>query len=748
MNTRGEIEVLVERHVQCYFTDKTSRSRRRIGSIKLLAWLEPIEYSKVEESSWQERWDHLGESADDWLAAAGAATPNERATLSLALQTLMLEGIIRPSYAWLLRTPQHKFYEKLRVTTEREHFEQLLAAAPAAMVSAATVKQAQIVLGKICVHTGKHLHEITTVDILEFTEAARATGRFGCGVRVAHQLLRQVGWITDPPLTSGSAIRLRKPTVAERIESYGITCIEVRELLVQYLTERAVAIDYPSISQLTARLGKMFWRDIELHHPEVTSIRLPRSVIEAWRKRQEVLPDGRPRKDVADLFLVVRSFYLDLAQWAGADPARWGRYVCPSPISAADLRAHRRAVLHRQARIHERIRTLLPVLPRLLAHVRAHRVFAGQLLAAVEDCGDGETVVLQGRTYVRVVTSQRTKRPGLGSVPIMVRRHDAPNHGLINCRDVEEDAFWVWAVVEVLRLTGIRVEELLELTHLSIKRTIMTDNQQVLLLQIAPSKRDRERVLPVCPELAHVLATIVTRIRTPSGRVPVVERFDPLEKAMSAPLPYLFQRQWRSQGAVMNPGTVGALLTKACRRAELMDATGASLRLTPHDFRRFFATEAVNGGLPIHIAAKLLGHLDLNTTKGYVAVYPEEVIRQYQGHLLRRRGSRPAIEYREPSEQEWEEFSHHFRHRKMALGDCYRPYGTPCPHEHACVRCPMLRMDPMQLPRLLQIEENTKTLLAEAREHGWDGEVQGLEETLHHLGEKKAQGERMLTLPS
>jgi site-specific recombinase XerD len=398
--------------------------------------------------------------------------------------------------------------------------------------------------------------------------------------------------------------------------------------------------------------------------------------------------------------------------------------------------------------MHERIRTLLPVLPRLLAHVRAHRIFAGQLLAAAAACADGETLVLQGRTYRRVLGRQRTAIPRLGRVPIIVRLLDAPDDRLINCYDVEEEAFWVWAVVEVLRLTGIRVEELLELTHLSIHRAAMPDGQQVLLLQIAPSKRDRERVLPVCPELAHVLAMIVTRIRADAGRVLVVERFDPLEKVMSAPLPYLFQRQWRAQGAVMNPETVGTLLAKACRRADLVDPAGAPLTFTLHDFRRLFATETVNGGLPIHIAAKLLGHLDLNTTKGYVAVYPEEVIRQYQAHLVRRRGSRPAIDYREPSKQEWEEFSHHFRHRKMALGDCYRPYGTPCPHEHACVRCPMLRMDPVQLPRLLQIEENTRMLLAEARKQRWDGEVQGLEETLHHIGEKKAQGEHIIALQS
>jgi hypothetical protein len=55
----------------------------------------------------------------------------------------------------------------------------------------------------------------------------------------------------------------------------------------------------------------------------------------------------------------------------------------------------------------------------------------------------------------------------------------------------------------------------------------------------------------------------------------------------------------------------------------------------------------------------------------------------------------------------WTEFAQHFRRRWMALGDCYRPHGTDCPHEQACVRFPMLRMDPIQLPRLLQIETDT-----------------------------------------
>ena len=64
---------------------------------------------------------------------------------------------------------------------------------------------------------------------------------------------------------------------------------------------------------------------------------------------------------------------------------------------------------------------------------------------------------------------------------------------------------------------------------------------------------------------------------------------------------------------------------------------------------------------------------------------------------------RPEAEYREPTEHEWREFHQHFHERKLELGTCGRPYGTPCQHEHACVRCPMLRVDPKQRNRLVEI---------------------------------------------
>ena len=55
----------------------------------------------------------------------------------------------------------------------------------------------------------------------------------------------------------------------------------------------------------------------------------------------------------------------------------------------------------------------------------------------------------------------------------------------------------------------------------------------------------------------------------------------------------------------------------------------------------------------------------------------------------------------------------------------------------------MLRMDFAQVPRLLQIEENTRERLDEARRMQWLGEVAALEESLRHIADKKHQAERL-----
>jgi hypothetical protein len=171
-------------------------------------------------------------------------------------------------------------------------------------------------------------------------------------------------------------------------------------------------------------------------------------------------------------------------------------------------------------------------------------------------------------------------------------------------------------------------------------------------------------------------------------------------------LPHLFQRVSLGRLAIISPTYFNQLFKKLAAKAALTDVDGTLITFSAHDFRRVFATETVNSGLPIHIAAKLLGHLDLNTTQVYVRERPPI----QGGHpplpRLHRpgRARRPPEEYREPTDAEWTEFPDQFQLRKVPLGTCGRPYGTPCQHEHACIRCPMLRLDLAQVPRLLQAD--------------------------------------------
>lgn len=125
-----------------------------------------------------------------------------------------------------------------------------------------------------------------------------------------------------------------------------------------------------------------------------------------------------------------------------------------------------------------------------------------------------------------------------------------------------------------------------------------------------------------------------------------------------------------------------------------------------------------------------------------LAVYPEEAIQAHPAFLARRRSLRPSDEYRVPTDEEWQEFLGHFERRKVSIGACGRAFGTPCIHEHACVRCPMLWPDPAQRDRLVEIRDNLLARIAEAEREGWIGEVEGLQVSLAGAEGKLAQLDR------
>ena len=155
-----------------------------------------------------------------------------------------------------------------------------------------------------------------------------------------------------------------------------------------------------------------------------------------------------------------------------------------------------------------------------------------------------------------------------------------------------------------------------------------------------------------------------------------------------------------------------------------------------------FITDAVLNGLPPHIAQVIAGHRNINITMGYKAVYPDEAIQSHLAFLARRRALRPTEEYRTPTDEEWQQFLGHFERRKVATGTCGRAFGTPCIHEHACIRCSLLWPDPAHRDRLAEIRDNLIARIAEAQREGWHGEIEGLQISLAGAENKLGQIDR------
>lgn len=438
----------------------------------------------------------------------------------------------------------------------------------------------------------------------------------------------------------------------------------------------------------------------------------------------------------------VRGFYLDIAAWAHEEPARWGPWAVPCPVSVRDVRGYKAQRRRTTEGMQGRTRTLAPLMGRLNDFSRGRHRRAVELLERSRTAEVGETFTLHDQTYTRLQLSHGADPAALRlGTPDQVKRVDPVVQ--------ESQRFWTWAAIETLQHSGIRIEEMLELTHLSIRQFRKPDGQILPLLQVAPSKSDQERILPASPELTAVLARIIARLLGGGCSVPLAIRRDERELTHSPPMPYLFQLREGGRSRGMTSGTIRGWLSATANAMDLRDIDGTPLRFTPHDFRRMFITDLVNSGFPIHLAAKIVGHASIETTRAYTAVYQKDVFVAYDKFIADRRTLRPSEEYREPTQQEWTEFNEHFLRRKISLGDCRRPYGSSCSHEHACIRCQFLQVDPAQVNQLTDIGNNLHARVEEATANSWLGDVDQLLVTLGHLDHKKEQVQRMLdTLPT
>ena len=732
-----------------------SQQSRRQGVLAVVSWLQARP-----GDTWQARWLASGaEQQTDWRSLVDTpAGPTTGASmrpkkplshLSPGLLVLICADVIRPSLGWLLAcAPARRgLAAEMARTRDAVVFNKLAQSCQSGAVGLQAGQQALTRIALIMAAKGGLVGDVAVGDCAELLDLAgqmRGEAEAHAHSPLFYQLLRADGGLSeDAPAALRVFSGRGQLTPEQLIDRYKIQCGPMRDVLVDYLRERQPSVDFSSLQHFAYLLGKLFWADLETHHPGIDSLKLPRDIAAAWKQRvmtrttTTVSADGESvsaktvRLDGRSVLSAVRAFYLDLAEWADDDPARWGPWAVRCPVSASDV-SHKKDRSQRKSRMDQRTRERLPVLPILTGWVDAERHRAAELLAAAESTIAGALFSAGGQSLRRSVMKTKTTGRVWAEDPAGGPRRDLSFE--------EHRAFWTWAMVEVLRHTGIRIEELTELSHHSlIQYRLPSTGELIPLLQITPSKTDQERLLVISPELADVLSAVIGRIRDVERDVPLVVSYDKNERLYNPPMPLLFQCRRQLENRPVSETVLRQYLDHALAAIGFIDPSGRLLRYTFHDFRRLFITDAIMHGMPPHIAQLVAGHRDINTTMGYKAVYPEEVINGHRAFINRRRALRPSEEYRTPSDEEWDEFLGHFARRKVALGDCGRSYATPCIHEHSCVRCPLLRPDPAERSRLVEIRDNLVVRIAEAESHGWFGEAEGLRVSLAGAREKLAQ---------
>ena len=581
---------------------KSTQAGRRRGTAKMLRWL-----SSFPGDTWQQRWeasqaeDHPGSSWVQlplrWLQHNGIRASSDGNDLSSGLLMLICGDAIRPGLAWML-TRTHRYLALVMAETRDPagfgRLRELAGAGQASSLDDARYAATRVATLMAC--KGGLVSDITVGDCVELADTQRRVHARGGQRKVDFYLrLRALGiFPADAPATIRAfGLAQGQLTVEELVDRYRLQCKPVRDLLVDYLKERQPALDYASLDSVSRSLAGLFWARIEVLSPGITTLQLPPDVARAWKedlqtiKRSVTGPDGnktvvtRPRINTKEELIRIRALYLDISQWAMEEPERWAQWAVPSPVSDAEVnwaRERRR----RKARMDQRTRERLPVLPVLARTAADRKNAAARHLQAAMTTPPGEIIEGTGGTLRRTLAPKANGRH--------VWAEDTAAGKRRNLTYEEEEAFWAFATIEVLRLTGIRCEELLELTHHGITEyRLPATGELVPLLQIAPSKTDTERLLLVSPELADVLSAIISRLRGPGGDVPLTVSYDVRERVWNPAMPLLFQRSIGSENRAFTPSAIRKLLISALAATGLTDTAGDPLMFSPHDFRRILS---------------------------------------------------------------------------------------------------------------------------------------------------------------
>jgi hypothetical protein len=521
-------------HLPTWSTGSNHDRNRRTAGVRNI--LERLAAGPGE--GWQQRWQLSGADEglkaswfEELIAADPRGTSTSRDVVRQGIIFLLLTRAVLPSYDFLVSYRAWLLHKNVRARFRPDLFAAVTERAEQSSLAGPQRVHGLNAVSKLVLHTGRDLDQLTAEDLFAYRAWARR--RVGvCGdarstVHFAWYLLYGTADL-GPHEVMRDALRLGRRSIEQMVDDYGIACEPIRDVLVRYLREREPAMDYNSLTSLVSNLVRVFWTDLELHHPGIDSLHLSAEVATAWKQRLKVvrLPDGstRPRQRYFDVLTQVRAFYLDIAEWATED-ASWAQWAVPSPVRRGETAGMVKVRRETTARMHQRVRDRLPHLPLLVDTAERHLATCTALLAKAAATTIGQTFEHEAATYRRVEPDhhRRVRRSIAKQYKAYVYVHNLTTDEKLDLSTAEDDAFWAWAIIETLRHTGVRAEELRELTHLGLISYQLPDTGEIVpMLQWCRRRTTRsgscwsDRNWPACsPRSSAGSALTTTASRSP-----------------------------------------------------------------------------------------------------------------------------------------------------------------------------------------------------------------------------------------
>lgn len=172
----------------------------------------------------------------------------------------------------------------------------------------------------------------------------------------------------------------------------------------------------------------------------------------------------------------------------------------------------------------------------------------------------------------------------------------------------------LWTLITVVRHTGVRLTEALNLNKDCLRRDLM----KKYLLEVVSSKNETERFIPVSKEVSVAIKMLIQATEELRAKFKTDKLF------------YYFQTKNKKYKPLMQYVARDWLRDKFIKRFDIRDSNGDLAVITYHQFRHQIGTDLLNNGLSTFEVMQYLGHESMHSTRLYAKVRNDKLTKEYK----------------------------------------------------------------------------------------------------------------------